>query len=117
MDKCLTPDRRIYPRLPFKTSMRVASGNPAQLSKRRNRKPSRNEEPFSLRRSLAVGSAVEILVRMPQEITGKPAPSGDALDTWCVSNLSKRAGNGGVGVEFDCYEILRSKTRLRFENV
>ena len=61
--------------------------------------------------AVAVGSAVEILVRMPQEITGKPATE------WrCTGHVVRLEpvetprGNVGVGVEFDCYEILRSKT-------
>jgi hypothetical protein len=59
---------------------------------------------------IAVGSAVEILLKMPAELTGKPATewrcSGHVVR---LQPVDTPEGKLGVGVEFDYYEILRSK--------
>jgi len=110
MDKA-NSDRRICPRLPFKTSMRVRvwKSGPAER-KAESENLSERGTFFSTDAPLAVGSAVEILVRMPEEITGKPATE------WrCTGHVVRLEpvdtprGKVGVGVQFDCYEILRSK--------
>lgn len=63
-----------------------------------------SEVPFS------VGSLVEILLTMPQEITGEPCAdwrcSGRVVR---IQPLDRNRGKVGLGVEFDYYEILRSK--------
>jgi hypothetical protein len=60
---------------------------------------------------MAIGCAVEILLKMPHEVTGK------LTTEWrCTGHVVRLQpvetpwGNLGVGVQFDCYEILRSKT-------
>ena len=65
---------------------------------------------------LAVGTAVEILLKMPEEITGKPTTE------WrCTGHVVRLEpvdaphGKTGVGVEFDYYEILRSKAATQLE--
>lgn len=65
---------------------------------------------FATDAPLHVGSAVEILFKMPEEITGKPAS-----DWRCTGHvvrivpLDSATGKSGVGVHFDCHAILRSK--------
>jgi hypothetical protein len=60
---------------------------------------------------MVIGSAVEILLKMPEEISGNPATewrcTGHVVR---VEPVDTPQGKLGVGVQFDCYEILRSKT-------
>jgi Tfp pilus assembly protein PilZ len=56
------------------------------------------------------GEAVEILLKMPEEITGEPPTE------WRCTGLITRVepvdspkGKFGVGVRFDCYEVARGK--------
>jgi Tfp pilus assembly protein PilZ len=63
---------------------------------------------------IAIGSAVEVLLKMPEELTGKPAAE------WrCAGRVVRLqpadalGGKLGVGVEFDYHEILRLKTATR----
>ncbi|HKV64426.1 MAG TPA: PilZ domain-containing protein [Candidatus Acidoferrum sp.] len=66
---------------------------------------------FATDAPLAIGSEVEILLKMPEEITGKPATewrcTGHVVRLQPVDNSH---GKLGVGVQFDCREVLRSKT-------
>ena len=70
---------------------------------------------FATDAPIAIGSVVEVLVKMPEEITGKPP-----MEWRCTGHvvrlqpLGAPRGNLGVGVEFDYYEILRSKTASLF---
>ena len=62
---------------------------------------------------LIIGSAVEILLKMPEEVTGKPA-----IDWRCKGHVVRlepidaSRARLDVGVQFDCYEILRSRTNI-----
>ena len=54
------------------------------------------------------GEAIEILLKMPEEITGEPSTE------WRCTGLVVRVqpvdspkGRLGVGVRFDCYEVSR----------
>jgi hypothetical protein len=109
-----TSDRRISPRLQLKTALRVGtwkSGKAEQRSESENL--SERGAFFATDAPLAIGSAVEILLRMPEEITGKPATewrcTGHVVR---LQPLDISRGRLGVGVQFDCYEILRSKNTL-----
>jgi Tfp pilus assembly protein PilZ len=58
------------------------------------------------------GEAVEILLKMPEEITGEPSTE------WRCTGLVTRVepvessrGKFGVGVRFDCYEVARRRER------
>jgi hypothetical protein len=58
---------------------------------------------------LRKGETVEVFFNMPEEIIGEPT-SGDAPATWYEWRRSTPlAGSRGVGVQFDCYEVSRSK--------
>jgi PilZ domain len=105
-----TSDRRISRRLPFKTALRVRvckSGPTEHRAESENL--SERGAFFAIDSPLVIGSAVEILLKMPEEITGKPATE------WrCTGHVVRlqphdiSLGKLGVGVQFDCYEILRS---------
>jgi hypothetical protein len=63
---------------------------------------------FTARLPLEAGSIVEILLEMPQEITGEPTTewrcTGEVVR---VQSLDPAGANLGVGVRFDCYEVAR----------
>jgi Tfp pilus assembly protein PilZ len=109
-----TAERRISRRLQFKTPLRVRvwkSGPAEQLSESENL--SERGAFFATDALLVIGSAVEILLKMPQEVTGKPA-----VDWRCTGHVVRLEpidashDRLGVGVQFDCYEILRSTTEI-----
>jgi len=105
-------DRRNFRRHQFKTPLRVRvwKSGPAERSAESENLSERGAF-FATDAPLAIGSAVEILLKMPEEITGKPAAE------WrCTGHVVRlqpvdiSVGKLGVGVQFDCYEILCSKT-------
>src|SRR5229473_2412328 len=105
-------ERRSSRRVQFKTALRVRlwkSGSTEQRAESENL--SERGTFFATDAPLAIGSAVEILLKMPEEITGKPATE------WrCTGHVVRLElvdtprGKLGVGVQFDCYEILQSRT-------
>lgn len=106
-----TADRRSSHRLQVKTALRVRiwrSGSGEQRAESENL--SERGTFFATDAPLAIGSPVEILLKMPQEITGKPATE------WkCTGHVVRLEpsdsprGKLGVGVQFDCYEIMRAQ--------
>jgi hypothetical protein len=108
-------ERRNSPRHPLKTALRVRacqSGCTEQRAESQNL--SERGVFFATNAPLAVGSPVEILLKMPEAISGKPTRE------WrCTGHVVRLAagdtprGRLGVGVQFDCYEILRLKPALR----
>lgn len=107
-----TSDRRISRRLQFKTALRVRGWKCGPAEQRtESENLSDRGAFFASDAPLAIGSAVEILLKMPQEITGKPATewrcTGHVVRLQPVDTSRAKLG---VGVQFDCYEILRSKS-------
>jgi hypothetical protein len=106
-----TSERRISRRLQFKTALRVRvwkSGSTELRAESENL--SETGTFFATGAPLAIGTAVEILLKMPEEISGKPTTE------WrCTGHVVRLEpvdmprGKLGVGVKFDCYEIMRSK--------
>jgi hypothetical protein len=104
-------ERRISRRLQFKTALRVRVWKTGSAERRtESQNLSEGGTFFATDGPLAIGCAVEILLKMPQEITGK------LTTEWrCTGHVVRLEpvetpwGNLGVGVQFDCYEILRSK--------
>ncbi len=104
-------ERRITHRYRLQTPLRVRvwkSGSNEQAAESVNL--SERGAFFATNAPIAIGSAVEILLKMPEEITGKPTTE------WrCTGHVVRLEpvdtpkGKLGVGVQFDCYEILRSK--------
>jgi hypothetical protein len=109
-----TSDRRISPRLQFKTALRVRVWKSGPHEQREESEDlSESGAFFSTDTPLVVGSALEILLKMPEEITGKPATewrcTGHVVRLQPIDTSRRKFG---VGVQFDCYEILRSKTAI-----
>jgi PilZ domain len=107
-----TSERRFSRRLQFKTVLHVRvwkSNSSEQRAESENL--SETGTFFATDASLSIGSAVEILLKMPEEITGKPTTE------WrCTGHVVRLEpgdtpqGKLSVGVKFDCYEIVLSKT-------
>jgi hypothetical protein len=105
--KISSMDRRLARRLRFKTPLRVRiwkSADPEQRAESVN--ISQSGVYFASDLPIREGETVEILLRMPEEITDEPSTE------WrCTGHVVRveRAGvaNGkiGVGVQFDCYEV------------
>ena len=109
-----TADRRISRRLQFKTALRVRVWKCGPAEQRTvSENLSDRGTFFTTDAPLAIGSAVEILLKMPQEITGKRATewrcTGHVVR---LQSVDTSRGKLGLGVQFDCYEILRSKTDI-----
>jgi hypothetical protein len=105
-------DRRISRRLQFKTPLRMRIWKSGSTEHRvESENLSERGTFFATDAPLAIGSAVEILVRMPEEITGKPATAWRCTGHVVrLEPIEAPRGIQGVGVQFDCYEILRSKS-------
>jgi Tfp pilus assembly protein PilZ len=110
-------ERRIFRRLQLKTSLRVRvwKSGPAER-KAESLDLSENGAFFVTDVPIPIGSAIEILLKMPEEVTGKPAAewrcSGRVVR---LQPVDTPQGKTGVGVEFDYYEILRSKAAAQLE--
>ncbi len=110
-------DRRISRRLPLKTVLRVRVWKSGPTERRTESvNVSESGAFFATDVPIAIGSAVELLLKMPEELTGKPATE------WrCTGHVVRLQpvdtprGKLGVGVEFDYHEILRSKMAARSE--
>jgi len=105
-------ERRSSRRVQFKTALRVRlwkSGSTEQRAESENL--SERGTFFATDAPLAIGSALEILLKMPEEITGKPTTKWRCTGRVVrLEPVDTPQGKLGVGVQFDCYEILRSKT-------
>jgi Tfp pilus assembly protein PilZ len=104
-------DQRLAKRHSVKTALRVRiwkSSIPEDRAESVNL--SRRGIFFVTNSPFQEGEAVEILLKMPEEITGEPPTE------WRCTGLITRVepvdsprGKFGVGVRFDCYEVARSK--------
>jgi len=65
---------------------------------------------FATNSELRKGETVEVLFDMPEEIVGEPTSewrcTGHVVR---VEEINTAGGKRGVGVQFDCYEVSRSK--------
>lgn len=104
-------DRRLTRRLSFKTPLRVRiwkSLEPEQKTESLNL--SQTGVFFATDSPIREGETVEILLRMPEEITDEPA-----IEWRCtghvvrVERVDSVHGKLGVGVQFDCYEVARAE--------
>ncbi|MBZ5539559.1 MAG: PilZ domain-containing protein [Acidobacteriia bacterium] len=104
-------DRRVVRRYNVKASLRVRiwkSVIPEQRAESENL--SERGIFFATDSPLRIGAAVDVLLKMPEEITGKPTTE------WLCSGhvvrlvpINSPRGKLGVGVQFDCFEIARVK--------
>lgn len=102
-------DRRRARRHSLKTSVRVRiwkSASPEQRAESLNL--SQRGVYFVTDAPPAEGQTIEILLNMPEEITGEPTTewrcTGHVMH---IEPIDPRAGKFGVGVQFDCYEVAR----------
>jgi Tfp pilus assembly protein PilZ len=106
--KAYEAERRISRRHSLKTALRVRvwkAGATEQRAESQNL--SDRGTFFATDTPLDIGSAVEILLKMPEEISGKPTTewrcTGHVVR---LEPVDSPRGKMGVGVQFDCYEIL-----------
>ena len=105
--KVAVADRRATRRHSFKAPLRIRIGKSA-IPEQRAESENLSEKGifFATDSFLRLGTTVEILLKMPEEITGEPTT--EWMRTGHVvrdepSNFSR--GKPGVGVQFDCYQI------------
>jgi len=109
--KIAAADRRVARRHYFKAPLRVRiwkSAIPEQSAESENL--SEGGIFFATDSLFRRGTTVEILLRMPEEITGEPTT--EWLCTGHVVRVNPAHSTPvklGVGVQFDCYQILRAK--------
>ena len=107
--KVAASDRRLTVRHNFRTPIRIRiwkSAIPEQGSESVNL--SERGILFASDTSLPIGTVVEVLLKMPEEITGEPTTewlcSGHVVR---VNPIDSPGGKLGVGVQFDCYQVSR----------
>ena len=115
--KVYPSEKRVSRRYPLKTTMRLRARKSGQTEwSVESENLSETGTFFCTDVPLAIGSAVEIRLKMPEEISGKPT-----TDWRCTGHVVRfepgdtARGELGVGVEFDYYEILRSKAPTSYK--
>lgn len=102
-------DRRRSPRHNFKTALRVRIWK-SPLPEQRAESINLSERGILFVTDVLFqkGEAIEILLKMPEEVTGEPTTE------WRCTGLVVRVQSGdsprgklSVGVRFDCYEVSR----------
>ena len=106
-----TSERRIARRLPIQADLRLRAWKLGPTERTaQSLDLSQEGTLLATDAHIPVGSVVEVVLEMPEEITGKPA-----ADWRCtghvvrLQSLDKLPGKLGFGVQFDYCEILRSK--------
>lgn len=109
--KATSSDRRQTRRLSFKTPLRVRiwkSEEPERRAESLNL--SQRGVFFATDSPIREGETVEILLKMPEEITDEPTTewrcTGHVVR---VDRVDSSRGSIGVGVQFDCYEVSRAE--------
>jgi hypothetical protein len=107
--KVAASDRRLTVRHNLRTPIRIRlwkSATPEQ----RNESVNLSERGilFATDSPMNIGTVVEVLLKMPEVITGEPTTewlcSGHVVR---VEPIDSPRGRLGVGVQFDCYQIAR----------
>ena len=110
----ITPtDRRVSPRHNFRLPLRVRIWNSAMPEQRtESENLSGGGIYFPTNSPLRVGTAIQVLLKMPMEISGEPSNewlcSGHVVR---IERVDSPRGRLGVGVQFDCYEVSRQPRR------
>jgi hypothetical protein len=103
-------ERRNSPRHLLRTALRVHASK-CEWDERRAESENLSEIGtfFATDAPIVVGSAVEILLKMPEEISGNPTTewrcTGHVVRVEPADTPRRKVG---VGVQFDCFEILQS---------
>ena len=107
--KIAVSDRRLALRHDLKVSLRVRVWK-SQFPEERAESVNLSAQGifFATNSLLPIGEVVEVLLKMPEQITGEPATewlcAGHVVR---VEAVDSPRGKMGVGVQFDCYEIPR----------
>jgi PilZ domain len=107
--KVAASDRRLFHRHDFKTALRIRLWKSA-IPEQRNESVNLSERGifFATNSPMSIGTVVEVLLKMPEQITGEPTTewlcSGHVVR---VNPIDSPRGRLGVGVQFDCYQITR----------
>ncbi len=103
-------DRRVSTRHAVKTPLKVRlwkSATPEHVGQSEN--ISEQGMFFATDLRMGVGTVVELVLKMPQEITGEPETewrcTGHVVR---VAQVDTEVGTQGVGVQFDCYQVAKS---------
>lgn len=108
-------DRRVVTRHEIKTPLRIRiwkSNIPEQRAESINL--SERGIFFATDSILHEGEAVEVLLKMPEEITGEPTTEWRCTGLVVrVEPVASAKGKLGIGVRFDCYEVCRTDNRER----
>lgn len=112
-------DRRNARRHDIKTALRVRIWK-SQIPEQRAECINLSERGvfFATDTQLRTGEAIQILLKMPREITGVPPTEWRCTGFVVhVEPVDSRKGKLGVGVRFDCYEILGESQAAELESV
>jgi hypothetical protein len=107
--KAAASDRRSSPRHNFKVPLRIRIWKSA-VPEERGESENLSERGilFATNSVMPVGTVVEVLLKMPEAITGEPTTewlcSGHVVH---VEPIDSPRGKLGVGVQFDCYQVSR----------
>ena len=104
-------ERRNSPRHFLRTAMRVRAPN-SEWSEHRAQSENLSEKGvfFATDAPLVIGSVLEILLKMPEEISGRPTTEWRCTGRVVrLKPVDSPRGRLGVGVQFDFYEILPSR--------
>ena len=107
--KVATEDRRLSFRHKIRTPLRIRIWKSA-APEQRGESLDLSEQGilFATDSPMAIGTVVEVLLKMPEQITGEPTTewlcSGHVVH---VDPVDSPRGKHGVGVQFDCYQISR----------
>lgn len=102
-------DRRLTLRRKFKVPIRIRLWK-SEMPEQQGESENLSEQGifFATSRAVPIGTVVEILLKMPEEITGEPTTewlcTGHVVR---VEPLESPRGKLGVGVQFDCYQVSR----------
>jgi hypothetical protein len=103
-------DRRISTRHAVKTPLKVRlwkSATPEHAGESEN--ISEQGMFFATDLNMGIGTVVELVLKMPQEITGEPETewrcTGHVVR---IAQVDSEVGTQGVGVQFDCYQVAKS---------
>ncbi len=102
-------DRRGRTRHAMKTPLKVRlwkSATPEHAGQSEN--VSEHGMFFATDLRMGIGTVVEVVLKMPQEITGEPEAewrcTGHVVR---VAQVESEVGTQGVGVQFDCYQVAK----------
>lgn len=107
--KVAVSDRRLSVRHKFKTALRIRFWK-SKVPEERGESEDLSQKGilFATNSEMSVGTVLEILLKMPEMITGEPTTewlcSGHVVR---VQSIDSTRGKHGVGVQFDCFQVFR----------